>query len=106
MNDAQSWTLIAGFLAAVVTLGTMLLRTVEARIDGLRGELGGQIQGLRGELGGQIQGIRGELGGQIDATRGELGGQIAVLRAELNGRIDNLDRDVQVLTERFFGEGR
>lgn len=41
---------------------------INARMDGLRGELTGEMAGLRGELMGEISGLRGEMSG----LRGEL----------------------------------
>ena len=39
MNDAQTWTLIAGFFALMVTMMSLTLRAVRAEIGGLRGTL-------------------------------------------------------------------
>ena len=43
MNDAQSWTLIGGFFALMVTMISMTLRTVRAEIGGLRAEMSGRF---------------------------------------------------------------
>lgn len=46
MSNAQSWTLIGGFLAILVAMVGLVLAAVRAEIGILRGEL----TGLRGEL--------------------------------------------------------
>jgi len=43
VNDAQSWTLIGGFFALMVTMISMTLRTVRAEIGGLRAEMSGRF---------------------------------------------------------------
>ena len=39
MNDAQTWTLIAGFFALMATMIGMTLRVVKAEISGLGGRI-------------------------------------------------------------------
>lgn len=98
MTDPQAWTLIGVFAAAILggltLVTTMLTRVIRAEIGGLRSEVGGQIQSLRGEVTGQIKGLRGEVAGLH--TRFD----------SLEKRVDNLDRDVQAITDRLWRRDR
>ena len=47
MNDPQTWTLIGGFFALMVTMISLTLRTVRA-------ELRGEIGALRAEMNGRF----------------------------------------------------
>lgn len=46
MNDAQTWTLIGGFFALMVTMISLTLRAVRAEIGGLRSTLEARIDHL------------------------------------------------------------
>lgn len=112
MSDPQAWTLIGVFAAAILggltLVTTMLTRVIRAEIGGVRAEIGG----LRGEVSARFGGLRGELAGQIGDLRGEVMGQIGDLRGEVAGlhtrfdslerRVDNLDTDVQAITDRLW----
>jgi hypothetical protein len=84
VSDPQTWTIIGVFAAAVLggltLVSTMLSRVVRAEIGGLRGELGGDIAALRAEMHGRF--------------------------ATVDARLDHLDRDVQALTDRYWGRDR
>jgi hypothetical protein len=79
VNDVQTWTLIAGFLAIMVAMSGLLLRLVKAEIkvavtsgtDALRGDFGS----LREEV------------------------------ARIGAKVDHLDRDVQSVVSRLMGDG-
>lgn len=90
MNDAQTWTVIGGFLAILAAMAGLVLRIVTTEIRGLRGEVNGKIDGLRGEVNGKFDGLRGEINARFNAV---------------DRRFDHLDRDVQALTRRVFGVG-
>lgn len=82
MTEPQVWTLIGVFTAAifgVLTLGFAALRS----------ELRNAINGLRGELLGEIHAL---------SARVEAGFET------VNQRIDYLDRDVQFLMRKEFGD--
>lgn len=85
LTEPQVWTLIGVFSAAifgVLTFGFSALRSeIRSSINGLRGEL----DGLRGEM----DGLRAEMRSGFDAV---------------NQRIDYLDRDVQYLMRKEFGD--
>ena len=83
MTEPQVWTIIGVFAATL--LGTMTLLTKS---------IGGQMTSLRSE---------------IASLRNEMVAGFASLRAEMNARfetvnvrLDNLDRDVQALSERVL----
>jgi hypothetical protein len=57
MNDAQTWTLIGGFLAILVAMSALVLGIVRAeitavreRVDGLSGRFDAKFDGLRNEM--------------------------------------------------------
>lgn len=50
MNDAQTWTLIAGFFALMVTMISLTLRAVRAEITGLREGMDGRFTTLEARL--------------------------------------------------------
>jgi hypothetical protein len=50
VNDAQTWTLIAGFFALMVTMISLTLRTVRAEIGGLRAEMTGRFDTVDARL--------------------------------------------------------
>ena len=82
MTEPQVWTLIGVFSAAifgVLTLGFAALRS----------ELRNSINGLRGELLGEIQVLSARVESGFDTV---------------NQRIDYLDRDVQYLMRKEFGD--
>ncbi|MEH3034347.1 MAG: hypothetical protein PGN07_09995 [Aeromicrobium erythreum] len=83
VTDAQSWTLIIGFLtttfAVVGVVTTSLTRTMRAEIGSVRAEIGsvrGDIDGLRTEMRTEFR--------------------------RVDQRLDHLDRDVQALTRHVF----
>ena len=89
MTEPQGWVLIGLFttimLGGMTVMTTLLMRSMTASIDGLRGEM----NGLRGEMNGRFDGLRGEMNGRFDA---------------MATRIDHLDRDVAALSRRIWGE--
>jgi hypothetical protein len=95
VNDAQTWTLIGGFLAVTVAMSGLLLRVVGAEIRGLRGEMSAEIGGLWGEMSAEIGGLRGEMNARFDAVNVRFDG--------VDRRLDGLDNDVQALSRRVFG---
>ena len=89
MNEPQVWTLIGVFgtaLFGMLTLMTTLfVRVVRTEIGSLRTEIGS---------------VRTELGAQIGSLRSEMQAEFASVRTE----IKYLDRDVQALSRRVFGD--
>lgn len=72
MNDPQTWTLIAGFFALLVTMIGMTMRVVRSEISGLGAQLGSRIDTLDVRFDG------------------------------LERKIDHLDRDVQMIVTRLM----
>jgi hypothetical protein len=89
VTEPQSWALIGVFatimLGGMTVMTTLLMRTVTASVNGLRGEM----TGLRGEMNGRFDGIRGEMNARFDA---------------IGTRIDHLNRDISALSRRVWGE--
>ena len=87
LTEPQVWTVIAVLAATLVAFVTasltMITRVISIQFDGLRREMGIDSTGLRAEM------------------RSEF----AALRTEMNLRMDVLDRDVQVIANRVFGDG-
>lgn len=80
MTEPQIWTIIGVFAATL--LGTMtLLSTVLTR------SISGQITSLRNEMATGFNGLRSEINARFETV---------------NVRLDNLDRDVQAISERVF----
>ena len=82
VNDPQIWTLI-GVFAAVMLGGmtlttTLLMRTMTASIDGLRGEMNARFDGVRSEMNARFDTV--------------------------DTKIEHLDRDVAALTRKVWGE--
>jgi len=50
MNDAQTWTLIGGFLAILVAMSGLVLRIVQVQIEGLRNEMQAGFAAINGRL--------------------------------------------------------
>lgn len=91
MTEPQIWTIIGIFAATL--LGTMtLLSTVLTR------SISGQISSLRNEIMGLMTGLRNEMTTGFDGLRAEMNARFETV----NVRLDNLDRDVQALSERVF----
>jgi hypothetical protein len=86
LTEPQVWTIIGIFAATLLGTMTLLTRSIGGQMTSLRNE----ITSLRNEM---MTGFTG----------------FASLRAEMNARfvtvnvrLDNLDRDVQALSERVF----
>lgn len=82
LTEPQIWTLIGVFAASLTGMLTLIctlfIRVIRAEIGGLRSEVRGEIGGLRAEMSARFETV--------------------------NHRLDGLDRDVQALTRRHFGE--
>ncbi|RYY43717.1 MAG: hypothetical protein EON53_13785 [Actinomycetales bacterium] len=100
MDEPQVWTLIGVFgtaLFGMLTLmSTMFVRTLRTEFGSLRTEMGTEIGSLRSEMGTELRSVRGEIG----SLRTEMQAEFASVRTE----IKHLDRDVQALSRRVFGD--
>lgn len=61
MSDAQSWTLIGGFLAIMVATNGLVLALVRSEISGLRREMIARLDGLRTEMIARFESVYREL---------------------------------------------
>jgi hypothetical protein len=68
MNDAQTWTLIGGFLAILVAMNALVLAIVRSEIEGLRKEMRAIFDGLRTEMIARFEGVYRELGHEGDRS--------------------------------------
>ncbi|WP_200914497.1 MULTISPECIES: hypothetical protein [unclassified Aeromicrobium] len=100
VNEPQVWTLIGVFgtaLFGMLTLmSTMFVRILRTEIGSLRTEMRTEIGSLRSEMGTELRSVRGEIG----SLRTEMQAEFASVRTE----IKYLDRDVQALSRRVFGD--
>lgn len=84
VTEPQVWTVIGVLAATLVSFVaaslTMITRTVTVQFERVSEKIDLKIDGLRGEL------------------KGDIGG--------LHARLDTLDRDVQALANRVWGEKR
>lgn len=98
MTDAQTWTLIGVFASALFAMTTLVLRTVRAeisaKVDGLRAETTTAFGELRAEVAAGF--------GRMDARFGAMDGRLD----SMDARLGYLDRDVQLLMRREFGDER
>lgn len=97
VSDAQTWTLIAGFLAIMVAMSSLLLRVVRVEIRSVRSDLSAEIRAVRSDLSAEIGSARSDLSAEIGSIRSAI--------AVLGHKVDGLDRDVQLLFNREFGNG-
>ena len=87
MNDPQTWTLIAGFFALMVTMIAMTLRVVRAEIGSMRSDLSAGMGSVRSDLSAEIRGLRSDMEGRFNTV---------------DARLDHLDRDVQAAVTRLM----
>ncbi|WP_336628003.1 MULTISPECIES: hypothetical protein [unclassified Microbacterium] len=84
MTEPQVWTLIGVFtaimLGGMTLMTTLLTKTVEARFDGLRGEM---------------TGLRGEMNARFDSVNSRL--------EKIEHTVDRLDDEVSGLAKRMWG---
>ena len=111
VNEPQVWTLIGVFgtaLFGMLTLmSTMFVRILRTEIGSLRTEMRTEIGSLRTEMRTEIGSLRSEMGTELRSVRGEIGSLRTEMQAEfasVRTEIKYLDRDVQALSRRVFGD--
>ncbi len=125
MDDAQTWTLIAGFLALMVGMSGLLLRTVASEVSGLGDRFDSKFDRLDSKidhsaavLDAKIDHSVALLDAKIDQSVALLDTRIGSLHAEMNARfdtvdarfaavgvrLDTLDRGVQTLNQHVIHE--
>jgi hypothetical protein len=80
LTEPQVWAALAILLAFLTATLTITTRTISVQIGSLRNEMNAKFETSSSE--------------------------IRSLKSEMNLRIDGLDRDVQALTNKVFGDGR
>ena len=100
---------------ATLVFLTLLIATINFRIDDLRDDVNNQIGALRNEVGAQIGGLRNQVGGlrdQVGDLRdqvGDLRDQVGDLRgafADLTAEVQRIARVVERIDERTGGPRR
>lgn len=61
MTDAQTWTLIGGFLAVTIAMNALILTIVRSEISGLRREMIARFDGLRNEMIARFEAVHKDL---------------------------------------------
>lgn len=87
LNEPQVWTLIGVFGTAMFGLVALVLTSIRGQFASMRSEMTTEIRSLRTEM---LAGFA-VMGSRMDS---------------LENRIGHLDRDVQLLMNREFGENR
>ena len=98
LNEPQVWTLIGVFGTAMFGLVALVLTSIR-----------GQFAGIHSEISSLRAGFSADLDGQIGSLRSEMIAGFAVVGSRIDSlgtRMDHLDRDVQLLMNREFGENR
>jgi hypothetical protein len=98
LNEPQVWTLIGVFGTAMFGLVALVLTSMRSQFAGVRSEIATQIGSLRTDMAVQVGSLRTEM----TAGFAVVGSRID----SLDTRLDHLDRDVQLLMSREFGENR
>jgi hypothetical protein len=84
LNEPQAWTLIGVFGTAMFGLVALVLTSIRGQFTSMRAEMGAELRSLRSDLSSEMRSGFTVLG----------------------SRMDHLDRDVQLLMNREFGENR
>lgn len=108
MNDAQTWTVIAGLLAGMVALIGITTRFMSTNLSYAVDTLRAEIQSMGHQLGGRIDAQGRELRTEMTERFAQVDTRFAQVDQRfdsLDRRIDGIDADVQALTRRFLGGG-
>ena len=118
MTEAQTWAAIGAsttaFFATLTIISWLFVHVIRAEVGKPGAELRGEIEALRHEMRGEIAALRGDmnamnarLSGEIAAVRGEMNAMDARLSGEIAKiatKLEHLDRDVQAIVRREFGD--
>lgn len=98
MNDPQIWTLLGVFaaimLGGMTLMTTLLIRTMNAAIEGVHG----RIEGVNA----RIEGVNARIDGvhaRIDGLASEMNAKFETAYVKL----EHLDRDVTAISKKVFG---
>ena len=90
MTEPQIWVfmgILFAFLTATLTITT---RTITVQVSSLRTDMNTRFEGVHLEMNARFEGLQTEMAAKFETV---------------NVRIDTLDRDVQALTNKVFGNG-
>ena len=90
-------------------LVALVLTSIRSQFSGMRSEIAIQVGSLRTEMTTNVGSLRTEVISQVGSLRTEMLAGFAVMGSRidsLDNRMDHLDRDVQLLMNREFGENR
>jgi len=91
VNDPQIWTLLGVFaaimLGGMTLMTTLLIRTLNAAIEGVNGRFDG-VHGRIDGLNARIDGLTGEMRAKFETV---------------NVKLEHLDRDVTAISKKVFG---
>lgn len=106
MTEVQSWVLIGVFttimLGSFAAMAGYFRFSLTTSLAGVNRSIDLMKDALTAEISASEARTRAELVASEARTRAEL----AAAKAELGAQIGNLDRDVQALTRRVFGDDR
>ena len=109
LNEPQIWTLIGVFGTAMFGLVALVLTSIRGQFASMRSEIATEFRSFRSVVTAELGSARGESKSDITSLRTEVVAGFAVLGSRidsLDNRMDHLDRDVQLLMNREFGENR
>jgi hypothetical protein len=108
-NEPQVWTLIGVFGTAMFGLVALVLTSIRSQFASLRSEIATEFRSFRSEVTVELRSARGDSKNDIASLRTEMTAGFAVVGSRIDSldmRLDHLDRDVQLLMNREFGENR
>jgi Flp pilus assembly pilin Flp len=85
-------------LGGMTLMTTFINRAMTAGFSGLRGEMNARFEAVDARF--------EAVDAKVDGLRGELNSRFEAVEARLGAKIELLDKDVQALTRRVFGEDR
>ena len=109
LNEPQVWTLIGVCGTAMFGLVALVLTSIRGQFASMRSEIATEFRSFRSVVTAELGSARGESKNDITSLRTEVVAGFAVLGSRidsLDNRMDHLDRDVQLLMNREFGENR
>lgn len=104
MTDPQVWTLIGGFLAALIALITIMTQLMMRSIQAIGDSIGYQVE----TVGERVNAVRNEMNFRFTEVERQMHGLdkridgIEVQVKRIDKRVEGIDRDVQALMKRDF----
>lgn len=104
MTDPQVWTLIGGFLAALIALITIMTQLMMRSIQAIGDSIGYQVE----TVGERVNAVRNEMNFRFTEVERQMHGLdkridgIEVQVKRIDKRVEGIDHDVQALMKRDF----